>query len=151
MKPSISHIAALLLVVLLTACAGDAPSGSSSDSENEDVKVEKSTENEESGAQELEAERINQMRDSVEQVKMAISPFLAEGCCSEEGRQGETCCCEAVYEKYQSMLEKENSEAVEIGMTDPILARCRKLMPKQFDQLENPPSEEPDELDDLFN
>jgi len=151
MKPSFSLIAALLMVVMLIGCGEDASSGSSNDSDNEDVKVEKATESAESGAHELAAERINQMRDSVEQVKMAISPFLEEGCCSEEGQQGETCCCEAVYEKYKSMLKKENSKAVEIGMTDPILATCRKLIPKKFDLLENPPSEEPDELDDLFN
>ncbi len=151
MKLSISHIAVLLFAVLLFSCGEEPSSDSSSESGTDELKTEQPTEKTKSQADKLAAEKIEHMRDSIDRAKTAISPFLEEGCCQEEGRKEETCCCESVYEKYKSMLAKEKSKAVEIGMTDPILANCRKLMPKKFDQLENPPSEEPDELDDLFN
>lgn len=101
--------------------------------------------------EDLPKEKIKQLKDSLDQAKTAVSPFLGEGCCSEPERKMETCCCEVVYDKYKRMLEDDGENAVEIGMTDPILANCRKLMPLEFDELENPPSEDDDELDDLFN
>lgn len=135
----------ILFLVILVACSGE------EDSTSQDLdKPESAVETVKSSAEYGEV-KIDQMRDSVEKVQMAVSPFLKEGCCEEEERKAETCCCEAVYDKYKSMLEEKRSDLVEIGMTDPILAGCRKLMPIKFDQLENPPSEEPDELDELFN
>ncbi|HKL39522.1 MAG TPA: hypothetical protein VJ894_02530 [Cryomorphaceae bacterium] len=140
----------LFCLVLFSACDGDQNTANISD-ENEEIKRKKSSSDPTTQVDELEAEEITQLRDSVEKVKTAISPFISEGCCGEEERKEESCCCEAVYEAYKSMLEKDNPDVVDIGMTDPILAKCRRLMPTEFDKLENPPSTEPDELDDLFN
>jgi hypothetical protein len=151
MKYFISRISPFLLaLIFMGACSGDQTSDTSSDN-GETLEMKKSTVDSEENVSELADEEINQMRDSVEKVKTAISPFLNKGCCREEDRKTESCCCEAVYEAYKFMLEEGNDNAVDIGMTDPILANCRKLMPSDFDKLENPPSAEPDELDDLFN
>lgn len=140
----------LFCLILITACDGDQNSANTSE-DNKEAERKQSSVDPATQVDELEAEEITQLRDSVEKVKTAISPFLSEGCCDEEERKAESCCCEAVYEAYKSMLEKGNGDVVDIGMTDPILAKCRKLMPTEFDKLENPPSTEPDELDDLFN
>lgn len=134
----------LILFPIIIACS-DEDNSSTKDHNSSEMPIEipEST-------SELDEEKIDLLRDSVEKAQTAVSPFLSEGCCKDEARKLETCCCDAVYDKYKSMLDQKQSDMVEIRMTDPILAGCKKLMPKEFDQLENPPSEEPDELDALF-
>lgn len=150
MKSFISFSVLFILgISLLTSC-GEEDSVNSSNSDTQKELTTKPSANSGTEVDALREEQINQKRDSVEQVKTAVSPFLSEGCCAEEEKKAKPCCCEAVYSSYKSMLEAKK-DVVEIGMTDPILAGCRELMPSEFDKLENPPSEEPDELDDLFN
>jgi len=92
MKNSISHIAGLLFAVLLLGCGGEPRSESSTELGDDILKTEKPTKSSKSKSDKVTEERINQIRDSIDRVKTAISPFLEEGCCSEEkGQKEETC------------------------------------------------------------
>lgn len=84
-------------------------------------------------------------QDSVDKHMSNVSPFLNQGCCDKEANREKPCCCESVLAHYKLMMESGDLKVAELSMTDPILADCRRIMPKEFDALENPPSEETDE------
>jgi len=81
-----------------------------------------------------------------------ISPFLNSGCCKNEAKRQDDCCCDALLEQYKKMIADKDPKFVEYSMTDPILGACRKKKPGAFDAIENPTPETQDEdnLDDLF-
>lgn len=81
-------------------------------------------------------------RDSIQKELSIQSYFLDLGCCDDEAKRTEICCCNAVLEEYRSLVESDDSKLGEYNMSDPILGNCKKLMAKEFDLVDNPIIEE---------
>lgn len=78
----------------------------------------------------------------------AKSPFLNLGCCEDEAKQIEKCCCEVVLKKYKIMVDANDPKLADYNMKDPILSKCKRILIKQFDLIDNPPSLDGDEEED---
>jgi hypothetical protein len=85
----------------------------------------------------------DELAKNIEQKQTESSPFKDLGCCTDEGkRQTSNCCCNLVLKSYETLLVKNDKKLSEIVQKDPILGFCREKMRKEFDAIENPPSEE---------
>lgn len=75
----------------------------------------------------------------------ASSLFKSLGCCAEESRRLDSCCCDAVFQKYMLMKKKKPKNFVDIKTQDPYLNDCRKEYPEKWKEADDLPSENDDD------
>lgn len=88
---------------------------------------------------------VTEERMKIEEDAASESPFLQDGCCAELEKRVDDCCCDAVLAKYKEMKSKGDRKLGEYKMKDPILGKCRSKMAKAFDEIDNPPVENPED------
>lgn len=95
---------------------------------------------------------VTKDREIIEKKNTAKSPLLDKGCCSEEGKSTDSCCCDAVLKQYKKWKEEGFTGLGELKSTDPILGKCRKKYKEQFDLIDFPPLpvEKEDDYNDLL-
>ncbi len=135
-------------LLTLTACESDQSTSESRKLDSKKSIETPSQQKEENQPTTLAPPVRDSEQDSVDHQMSIASPFLNIGCCLEEADREKSCCCDSVFEEYNKMIESDDLTVAELSMTDPILSDCRRLMPKKFDLLENPPTNE--EPEDLF-
>lgn len=73
------------------------------------------------------------------------SEFLSVGCCSDQNKQVEDCCCSAVIKKYkQAKASKNAQKIVKMKTEDPIFSGCSKIKKWRLliEQIDEPEAEE---------
>jgi len=142
-----------ILAAFFTACSNNASSAGNLDEEIEiggeaDSIMKKEVQK---GALEIPVEPpVSQEIDSIAKVLSIQSPFLELGCCQEEAKRMDLCCCKAVFKEYETMLANKDPKLAEYTMQDPILGKCRNKFPDTFDAIANPKKEEEESVDDLY-
>lgn len=60
----------------------------------------------------------------IEQVR--DSPFYELGCCKEEGKLGEPCCCNDLIKKYKEIRYQDNDQLItQVKSEDPLFLGCK--------------------------
>lgn len=83
------------------------------------------------------------------------SSFLQLGCCENESKREQACCCDAILIEYANLFKKyaktDPSRIYELSTKDPLLGACKKLMVDAFDAIDNPlPPKDSIDYGDLF-
>jgi len=80
------------------------------------------------------------------------SPFFSLGCCKEEKKLGEACCCDELLTEYKDIRKKDDIKLIDkIKTTDPLFASCKKVKKyrAQIETIENESSESKEEEEDF--
>lgn len=86
-----------------------------------------------------ERDDLNPQAKETMKSRMEASPFSNLGCCEEEKKQVEKCCCSEVLKAYERMLESGDERLAKLNMEDPILSNCKNgLLSKDFERLDFP-------------
>lgn len=89
---------------------------------------------------------LNSKAKETLKTRMSESPFSELGCCEEEIKQVENCCCSEVLAAYEKMLDAKDKRLAKLNMEDPILNNCKSGYLKADFELLDFGEDEEDEL-----